>query len=440
MLYRKLLTLTACFCLLTSCGKKDEPQTTNQIKNDEVKNDEAKNDEVKNDEVKSDEVKSDEVKDADDAQPEPLEGRSFKAIEPEPPIDTSAADALLKDVPNDINALKALAKSSSELSESEYEALLIKTKDCQLDDDNDVVECPASMALMMLTNIEGRTIQNKDAVLRKLARHSDPKVRGFVYQAAGNLCESPENATELMPLITNESESFPLQKGLEAYSGCTRTYRGIFELAKKSAASPDKNVRKGVARALNNAYDVEGASDIMKALLNDKDPHVTEVACFNAGSLHDDALAPIIASHINDAHEQNQSACMMGLIDMWIDYPEHTHTSKAAYDATVNFLQSASFTEKDSAWGFLDKLSLFASVAKFDAWKQNATWINDDALSKALMHIAGDEKSGYATRASALKAIVRFGSDETKKEIKKTIDAQKTDEAKRLLQSALSTL
>ena len=420
MLTKKLLALLSCLLLMSSCGKKDDqtqpadtpkPADTPQTA----------------DAPQTDTQPQADNKPADD---DPIEGRSFKAIDPEPPIDTSAAEELIKDVKNDVNDLKAIVKSSTEISETEYEALLLKTKECKIDDENIVQECPALTAIMFLTNIEGRQIQNQNEVLQKLVRHSDPMIRGFAYMTLDNVCNSPEIATDIMPFVQKETESFPLEMGLKAFMGCTSTYRGVFDTAKVAATSPDRNIRKGAARALTNTGDVEGSSDIMRKLLSDSDGLVLEVACYNAGTLHDDTLVPDIVNLLK-SDKRYQYPCSMALTDMWINYPDHTHVSKAAYDATVEFLSTASFTEDDSAWSIMDRLSLF-NTDKFAAWKKQSPWTKDDALAKALVHIAVDEKAGYANRTSAIKAIVKYGSDSVQKDAEKTISKQKSNDSKRL--------
>jgi len=410
---KQFALIAACTIILSSCGTKTEPAQTSEASS------EAAN-----------------VEATEAPKPATPEESAVKT----PEIDTSAAEALLKGVDNTYEALSQLVAGDADVTETQYEALLLQTTKCETFDDENAV-CPARTVLTSF-DINERNIQNKDAVLRKMAHHPDVRVRTTVYLQMGNVCENPENGVEILHIVEKETDFFALAMGLEAFKECSKQYPVIINRALEAATSQSKQVRNAAVYALSGDPENPKVIETMKKLLDDTDSQVVQSACMQAGGFYNDDLVPAIAEHLTNKFyaKQYYYSCTHALTQMWLDFPNHAHHSQAAFDATVKFLEEAEFnSENTPLWSILDLLTPQNSDT-LTSWKENSPWVQTDALANAVMHLALNEKDELPNRLSAVNVIKTYGSNKALKTLEKGLKADKSENGKRLLEALKSNM
>ena len=342
--------------------------------------------------------------------------------------DDSPAMRLLNSVPFTEEGLVSMVTTPEKgtLTPDEYEAMYLAYSKVDINENTMELEKNFVSKARNTAFKNRKNPENYKDILKKLMSNPSPQVRGQAITAAtGKLfgAKNSEIANDLSAL-QNEKHPYALKCGVEALSNELKDPEvAKFVLALVDNESPF--VRRKVAIAVGNSWSkgVDGVKEAALKLMADKDENTRKLILSGVGKLADDSFVPELVKVLNDpAQEKFHGDAIRGLSTMWLDYPFHKNTSKAAYDATLNYYKKKPRTDKVPSWA---GISAFSTVAEKEigAWKAKATYFKPAEFAKVLTDVVNDPEVSWLAAAPAAKAIKSLCSKADLENLKKTVEA-----------------
>jgi hypothetical protein len=342
--------------------------------------------------------------------------------------DDSPAMRLLNSVPFTEEGLISMVTTPEKgtLTPEEYEAMYLAYSKVAIDEKTMELE-KNFVAKARNTAFKNRkNPENFKDILKQLMSNASPQVRGQAITAStGKLfgAKDSEVSNDLSTLM-NEKDPYVIKCGVEALSNELKHPEvAKFVLAQLENESPF--VRRKVAIAVGNSWSkgVDGVKEAALKLMADKDDNTRKLILSGVGKLGDESFVPELVKVLDDpAQEKFHGDAIRGLSTMWLDYPFHKNTCKAAYDATMNYYKKTPRTNKVPSWA---GIAAFSTVAEKEigAWKAKATYFKPAEFAKVLTDVVNDPEVNWLATAPAAKAIKALCSKADLENLKKTIEA-----------------
>ena len=342
--------------------------------------------------------------------------------------DDSPAMRLLNSVPFTEEGLISMVTTPEKgtLTPEEYEAMYLAYSKVAIDEKTMELE-KNFVAKARNTAFKNRkNPENFKDILKQLMSNASPQVRGQAITAStGKLfgAKDSEVSNDLSTLM-NETDPYVIKCGVEALSNELKHPEvAKFVLAQLENESPF--VRRKVAIAVGNSWSkgVDGVKEAALKLMADKDDNTRKLILSGVGKLGDESFVPELVKVLDDpAQEKFHGDAIRGLSTMWLDYPFHKNTCKAAYDATMNYYKKTPRTNKVPSWA---GIAAFSTVAEKEigAWKAKATYFKPAEFAKVLTDVVNDPEVNWLATAPAAKAIKALCSKADLENLKKTIEA-----------------
>lgn len=342
--------------------------------------------------------------------------------------DDSPAMRLLNSVPFTEEGLISMVTTPEKgtLTPEEYEAMYLAYSKVAIDEKTMELE-KNFVAKARNTAFKNRkNPENFKDILKQLMSNASPQVRGQAITAStGKLfgAKDSEVSNDLSTLM-NEKDPYVIKCGVEALSNELKHPEvAKFVLAQLENESPF--VRRKVAIAVGNSWSkgVDGVKEAALKLMADKDDNTRKLILSGVGKLGNESFVPELVKVLDDpAQEKFHGDAIRGLSTMWLDYPFHKNTCKAAYDATMNYYKKTPRTNKVPSWA---GIAAFSTVAEKEigAWKAKATYFKPAEFAKVLTDVVNDPEVNWLATAPAAKAIKALCSKADLENLKKTIEA-----------------
>ena len=342
--------------------------------------------------------------------------------------DDSPAMRLLNSVPFTEEGLISMVTTPEKgtLTPEEYEAMYLAYSKVAIDEKTMELE-KNFVAKARNTAFKNRkNPENFKDILKQLMSNASPQVRGQAITAStGKLfgAKDSEVSNDLSTLM-NEKDPYVIKCGVEALSNELKHPEvAKFVLAQLENESPF--VRRKVAIAVGNSWSkgVDGVKEAALKLMADKDDNTRKLILSGVGKLGDESFVPELVKVLDDpAQEKFHGDAIRGLSTMWLDYPFHKNTCKAAYDATMNYYKKTPRTNKVPSWA---GIAAFSTVAEKEigAWKAKATYFKPAEFAKVLTDVVNDPEVNWLATAPAAKAIKALCSKADLENLKKTVEA-----------------
>lgn len=343
----------------------------------------------------------------------------------------SPAMKLLNSVPFTEEGLKSMITTPEKepLTDDELEALFLAYSKVNI---NEKSQCLESNFVGKVKNevLRGRKRSaSEGAIMDKLLQNPSPQVRGVAVQQYGGLFGmSAETASKLVKALENEQHPFVLKEGIRTLANELKR-DDVKKFILGQIGNDNNEVRKAVALSVGNSWSVgvDGVKDAAMKLLGDGDDEVRKTMLGCVGQLTDDSFVPELVKVLNDPSQGKlHGEAMRSLYTMWYDYPMHKNTSKAAYEATVNYLKTTPRTKDIPAWQAVGGLQNQNAKA-YDAWKAKATYYNNKEFVKLMMDIAADPNANWIGRTPAIKVIAKIGTKADLEKLKGIVSANSDD-------------
>lgn len=337
------------------------------------------------------------------------------------------------------NDLLSRIKDKNNVTVDEYVWLISTYSNVKINDDFTLEKNITDEAIK---SIESKAKPSQDAYMEKLIKSEYPQVRGYALSLMPTLTGVSKSNLELAKeLIKTETNDYVLYNAVKALSNEAKSAKEIGEFLIKMASHENALIRKQAASALGNSWSegVEGATQTIITLMNDKDMNVRKVACSNAGKLNDEAVIEPLVKILNNAEEADlHGSCVEGLTTLWYDYPFFKKTSEKAYKATMDYLKTTPRTDKIPAWTAVGAFKTTSTQDSFKQWKEKATYFNRDDLYNIMVDIIKDPNANFIARTSAIDVIKAHCSEEKFKSLKTVVDGL-TDSKAKSIQSSYTT-
>ena len=354
--------------------------------------------------------------------------------------DNSPAMQLLNSVPFTEEGLKSMIKTPEKepLTDEELEALFLAYSKVNINEKSQSLESNF-VGKVKSEVLRGRKRSETEvAVMDKLLKNASPQVRGVAIQQYGGLFGmSAETASKLVKALENEQNAFVLKEGIRTLANELKR-DDVKKFVLGQINNDNKEVRKSVALSVGNYWSIglDGVKDAALKLLSDGDEEVRKTMLGNVGQLADDSFVSELVKVLNDPSQGKlHGDAMRSLYTMWYDYPQHKNTSKAAYEATVNYLKTTPRTKDIPAWQTIGGLQN-QNAKDYDAWKAKATYYNNSEFVKLMMDIAADPNANWLGRGPAVKVIAKIGTKADLEKVKALVSANSDDkDQKNVLQA-----
>ena len=354
--------------------------------------------------------------------------------------DNSPAMQLLNSVPFTEEGLKSMIKTPEKepLTDEELEALFLAYSKVNINEKSQSLESNF-VGKVKSEVLRGRKRSETEvAVMDRLLKNASPQVRGVAIQQYGGLFGmSAETASKLVKALENEQNAFVLKEGIRTLANELKR-DDVKKFVLGQINNDNKEVRKSVALSVGNYWSIglDGVKDAALKLLSDVDEEVRKTMLGNVGQLADDSFVSELVKVLNDPSQGKlHGDAMRSLYTMWYDYPQHKNTSKAAYEATVNYLKTTPRTKDIPAWQTIGGLQN-QNAKDYDAWKAKATYYNNSEFVKLMMDIAADPNANWLGRGPAVKVIAKIGTKADLEKVKALVSANSDDkDQKNVLQA-----
>ena len=354
--------------------------------------------------------------------------------------DNSPAMQLLNSVPFTEEGLKSMIKTPEKepLTDEELEALFLAYSKVNINEKSQSLESNF-VGKVKSEVLRGRKRSETEvAVMDRLLKNASPQVRGVAIQQYGGLFGmSAETASKLVKALENEQNAFVLKEGIRTLANELKR-DDVKKFVLGQINNDNKEVRKSVALSVGNYWSIglDGVKDAALKLLSDGDEEVRKTMLGNVGQLADDSFVSELVKVLNDPSQGKlHGDAMRSLYTMWYDYPQHKNTSKAAYEATVNYLKTTPRTKDIPAWQTIGGLQN-QNAKDYDAWKAKATYYNNSEFVKLMMDIAADPNANWLGRGPAVKVIAKIGTKADLEKVKALVSANSDDkDQKNVLQA-----
>ena len=365
------------------------------------------------------------------------EGGEAAAVEAN---EDSPAMKLLNSVPFTEEGLKSMISTPEKepLTAEEFEALFLAYSKVNINQKTQNLENNFVGKVKSEVMRGRKATASADAILDKLLKNPSPQVRGVAVQQFGGLYGmTGETASKLVKALEKEQNAFVLKEGIKTLSNQLK-YDDVKKFVLGQMGNPEKEVRKAIALSVGNYWsrDIDGVKDAAMKLLGDGDEDVRKTMLGYVGQLADDSFVPELVKVLNDPSQGKlHGEAMRSLYTMWYDYPQHKNTSKAAYEATVNYLKTTPRTKDIPAWQAIGGLQN-QNAKDYDAWKAKATYYNNSEFVKLMMDIAADPNANWLGRGPAVKVIAKIGTKADLEKVKSLVAANSDDkDQKNVLQA-----
>lgn len=352
--------------------------------------------------------------------------------------DDSPAMKLLNSVPFTEEGLKSMITTPEKqpLTDEEFEALLLAYSKVNINEKTQELESNFVGRVRNEVSRGRKRTDSQAAIVDELLSYPSPQVRGIAVQQYGGLFGmTAETASKLVKALENEKTPFVLKEGIRTLANELK-HDDVKNFVLGQIDNEDKFVRKSVAISVGNYWSrgFDGVKEAALKLMGDKDEEVRKTILSDVGQLADDSFVPELVKVLNDpAQSKLHGDVMKSLYTMWYDYPQHKNTSKAAYEATVNYLKTKPRTKDIPAWQSVGGIQN-RNDKEYDAWKAKATYYNNAEYLKLMMDIAADPDANWLGRTPAIKVISKIGTKADLEKLKATISANSNDkDGKRVL-------
>ena len=248
---------------------------------------------------------------------------------------------------------------------------------------------------------------------------------------------SAETASKLVKALENEQNPFVLKEGIRTLANELKR-DDVKKFVLVQIGNDNKEVRKAIALSVGNSWSkgLDGVKDAAMKLLGDGDEDVRKTMLGSVGQLADDSFVPELVKVLNDPSlGKLHGEAMRSLYTMWYDYPQHKNTSKAAYEATVNYLKTTPRTKDIPAWQAVGGLQN-QNAREYEAWKAKATYYSNAEFVKLMMDIAADPNANWLGRGPAVKVIAKIGTKADLEKLKGIVSSNSDDkDQKNVLQA-----
>ena len=345
--------------------------------------------------------------------------------------DNSPAMKLLNSVPFTEEGLKSMITTPEKqpLTDEEFEALYLAYSKVNINEKTQSLESNFVGKVKSEVMRGRKTTDSQSAIIDKLLSNPSPQVRGVAVQQYGGLFGmSAETASKLVKALENEKNAFVLKEGIRTLSNELKR-DDVKKFVLGQMDNEDKEVRKAIALSVGNSWSkgVDGVKDAAMKLMSDGNEDVRKTILGGVGQLADDSFVPELVKVLNDPSlGKFHGDAMRSLYTMWYDYPTHKNTSKAAYEATVNYLKTTPRTKDIPAWQTIGGLQN-QNAKEYDAWKAKATYYKNAEFVKLMMDIAADPNANWLGRGPAVKVIAKIGTKADLEKLKDMVSANSND-------------
>lgn len=358
--------------------------------------------------------------------------------------DESPAMRLLNSVPFTEEGLISMVQTpeGGTLTDVEYEAMYLAFSKVPINEKMMILE-KNFVDKARNTAFKGRKRpENSVEILNNLMSNPSPQVRGEVIRInTGKLfgAKSSEVAKDLS-ILQNEKHPFVIKCGVEALNNEMKN-PDVAKFIIANAGNENPCVRREVAKAMGNSWSkgVEGMREAILKLMADEDENTRKLMLAGVGKLADESYVPELVKVLDDpAQEKFHSDAVRGLSTMWLDYPFHKNTSKAAYDATMNYFKKKPRTNKVPSWAAIASFNTVAEK-EIGAWKAKATYFKPAEFAKLMTEVVNDPEVNFLACAPAARAIRVLCSKADLENLKKTVEANNNLKSKDMMIKAIDS-
>lgn len=268
------------------------------------------------------------------------------------------------------------------------------------------------------------------AVAPKFLTSPDAPVRALGATYLSSFFNAPLASTEkIADAMAKESDPAVLAHMVRMAGSVAEKSEKIAAAIVAAAGHADKGVRFQAAAILENAKIAGGTAKILELAEKDPDQEVRDLACANLGHHGDCALA-LLEKQTASSTTPGYSACFVGLVKQWANYPLFDTGSEKAYKLTLQRLTQKPHGDKAPAFTALTLIGhLGEDVVETTTWKKEHPWFNANAVVKALGDVVTDPATGYAPRMGAVDAAVKLGASKKDLEAWRKTFGAKPDES-----------
>ena len=355
--------------------------------------------------------------------------------------DDSPAMKLLNSVPFTEEGLKSMITTPEKqpLTDEEFEALFLAYSKVNINEKTQELESNFVGKVRSEVSRGRKGTDSQSAIVDKLFSNPSAQVRGVAVQQYGGLFGmSEETAKKLVKALENEKSPFVLKEGIRTLANELKVDQ-VKQFVLGQIGNENKYVRKAVALSVGNFWSrgIDGVKDAALKLLGDSDDDVRKAMLGSVGRLADDSFVPELVKVLSDPAQGKLHGDAMGsLYTMWYDYPQHKNASKAAYEATVNYLKTKPRTKDIPAWQSVGGLQN-RNDKEYGAWKAKATYYNNAEYLKLMMDIAADPDANWLGRTPAVKVIAKIGTKADLEKLKGIVSANSNDKDQKNVLNAI---
>lgn len=325
------------------------------------------------------------------------------------------------------------------MSEPEYEALFLAYSKVPINQETLELE-KNFVSSAKAKAMRGHKIPATAGAIRDNLIHSEfPQVRGIaMMQYMSIMGVSDNDVAKLLGVLNNEKDLFVIKEGIKALSNEMKKPE-VSQFILSKVNHENKNIRRAVALAVGNTWSigVDGIKEAALTLMNDNDKDVRSSILSNVGELADDSFVPELEKVLNDPGQHKlHGYCLKSLYTMWYNYPKHQNTSKAAYEATLNYLKKTPRSKDIPAWAAIGELQ-HRNAKEYDGWLSRATYYKTGDFLKVMMDLAADPNANWLGRSQAVKVISKIGSKGDLEKLKAKIQANSGDSSQKLVVDAI---
>ena len=284
--------------------------------------------------------------------------------------------------------------------------------------------------------VKDKTRDERNAIDRAAAAHSDPAIRVLAYQGiTRNYDDKSADLQYYVGQITKEQDPKVLATGLKSLMNNLAHSPELYGFYKKNASHENAEVRQSAMQGLINSNNKAAAGIEAEGLkfLDDPDEKIRAQACRELLRNGNSQALPKVQDMLKSA-ETSQAAvlgkCAEGLLTLWYDKPFFKKFDAQAYKLTLEYLNKTPRSGDLPAWTVLSTLK----ETPKDAWKSLAKDYKGSEVTAALAAVAKDPNASKNARENAIAAIAVHGA---KADLEALADALKDDPMAKAVEKAL---
>lgn len=322
----------------------------------------------------------------------------------------------------------------------EYEALLRSIEKCEVEEKNLTLpnNCVAITAIKKF-NADEQFAMAKDVdvgeIKGQLLDSNLPKLQSWLIPQMATLFGVKEEKRNFLLGVGKTATDPLLVKTLIRTLSNEMADKNVATYILSHADNKNSVVREAVVLSVTSSWskNVDGIVDTALTFFKDEDLGVRKLACHYIGALEDEKIIEPIVAILKDREQVNiHGDCTESLYTLWYDYPSHTNTSAAAYQASVNYLQQKPRDNKFPAWVSVSNLTRI-NKEKIEAWKSQATYFKTDEYVALMSDIATDPDYDWLGRNAAIKVAAIWGTKNDLEAIKAKLATDTSKNASQVL-------